>query len=141
VPGSGYSNASNAATASGSTGTGLTLDIKGLQAFDGLIDSNDCDGSGMELSTYNMKVTKNVVRNFFFGGGLTIDQGAYNFEVIGNRVHDSSGSDITGTFPSGIENWGERSVVSGNICYNNSSAGISHGGQRCIEQHLLRQWR
>ena len=109
----------------------------------GIINANHCDGSGVQADGHNMKVTNNVIHDFKFGGGITFNltddpndpllfDTIHDNEIIGNTIYKSTGIDVNDTWPNGIENWGKRTIISGNVCYDNSGSGIATAGLQCI---------
>lgn len=97
----------------------------------GSIDNNVCVNSGMNLRGSFIRVSKNNINGFGFGGGITTEQNSDSlFYIISeNTIINSTGIDVNATIPMGIENWGKYSVISGNVIYNCSGTGIDNGGQ------------
>jgi len=101
---------------------------------DGYIANNVINGWGTLFSGLNLIIESNTISQWGYGGGITINSDAYtnNAILIGNICEDSSGVDANATYPSGIECWAAQSIIQGNYCYNNSSAGIAFGGDKTI---------
>ena len=102
--------------------------------YNGVINANHCDGSAIQADGHDMKVTNNRVHDFKFGGGITVNPASSNHDnlICGNSVYNSTGRDISETWCNGIENWGPRTVISNNVCHNNSGSGIGNAASQCI---------
>ena len=110
----------------------LTMTIHN-RSYNGVINANHCDSSGMNLCGYDLKITKNIVHDFKYGAGITTEQdpNCHDLEIVGNTCHHGTGEDSNSTQCLGIENWAAHSVISGNICHDNDGSGIDQGGFRC----------
>jgi hypothetical protein len=93
--------------------------------------NNVCVGSAMYFEGQYYTVKGNHIRNWQFGGGITCavpPAGAENFVITDNVIAYSSGIDVNSTYPSGIEFWGNGSVISNNNISYMSGSGISFSG-------------
>ena len=101
-----------------------------VSGSDGDIVDNRCMGTGMDLAGSDVRVSRNRITNWAFGGGITVQPcvGATGFVITDNICHGGMGLDVNNTYPSGIEIWAANSVIAGNSCHGNSGFGIVVGG-------------
>ena len=100
----------------------------------GFIKGNYCSGSGMDLDCFSTRITENTVDTFKFGGGITTEQSAtcYGLIIANNHITGGTGTDVNSTVCPGIENWAAWSAITGNTIYLNAGTGIDQGGNRCV---------
>ncbi len=122
----------------GTVNTSDPLNPVVVEVYDGIINANHCHGAGIQADGRDKMVTNNLVHDFQFGGGITVNSDVqfpnanHDNVITGNTIYNGTGNDVTGTWCAGIENWGERTLISGNICHDNAGNGIHVGGQKCI---------
>lgn len=94
---------------------------------------NECIKSGTDFDGSNIDISHNMIYEWSFGGGVTMEATSttYKNRICDNEIYGSTGIDVNGYRPGGIENWGPFTVISGNRCRNNSGAGIDQGGAYC----------
>lgn len=127
-------------TASHSNGKAIWIGSSaGTAPSFGVIANNTIDGSNISLDGHDHRVTNNSVANWGYGSGLGVGinismlANNYNNVVQGNQFHDSmTGADASSAYPSGIENWAQRTVIISNVLWNNSGSGIGNGGPNSL---------
>lgn len=92
---------------------------------------NHLVNSGMNLDLNNSFITHNRVKGFGYGSGITMEASPTCHTNVqdGNIASGGVGIDENMTRPGGFENWGARSVMSGNISHNNTGGGFDQGGR------------
>ena len=96
----------------------------------GRFEGNTCLGWGTLFSGSDLVIVGNRISGHGYGGGITlnVDPSTSRPIICHNVIADSSGVDVNGAHPAGIECWSYASVIHGNICQNNSGAGIIFAG-------------
>lgn len=97
------------------------------------VSQNVCIGTGIFTGSSNGSFIDNLVTGWAYGGGIVLGVPPCNLtgiKVIGNTCVNSGayGVDVNNTYPDGIECWGQQSLIIGNVCSNNSGAGITASG-------------
>lgn len=102
-----------------------------LESSNGLIEGNLVNGFPVVVSGHDTKINNNIIKNVKFGGVITTSQDSFTYKnIISNNIlGPSSGVDVNGVEPQGIENWSPFSTIVGNIADTNSGAGIYNGAQ------------
>lgn len=107
---------------------------------DGVISGNTCVGGGLLISSGSVRIYGNDISGWNYGAGVTLNaEASPEAMVFGNTIHDSGkAADADGTYPNGIEDWGDGTVVADNNIYNVASSCIFSGnsqnqivGNRC----------
>ena len=96
------------------------------------ISGNRLVKSGIDADIIRSEISKNVISDWKFGAGITIEQSSNcNSIVISKNIcYGGAAIDVNGYRCGGIENWAPFSVVEGNICHSNFGSGIDQGGYR-----------
>lgn len=110
---------------------GIFCTISGGAVQNGSVTNNVLSGWGMILSGNDLKVKGNIVTNWGYGGGITVnsDSGTNRSILTGNTCTGSTGIDLNDTQPVGIECWSPYAIISDNVCSNNAGTGIAFGGR------------
>ncbi len=122
-------------TASANNGKAIWIGSSaGVPSYN-LIDGNVLVGTNMLVDGTGNKIIGNDVSGWGYGAGIGVGISTANVAtnldavVIGNYLHDSrAGTDASGVDPNGIENWSQRSLITGNIAARNWGYGIGNGG-------------
>lgn len=119
------------ATASTAYNQAFLLGSSSQPSKEGRFSHNTCLRSGTDFDGANIEIDNNDISGWSFGAGVTTEQSAssYRYTIRDNKCYGSTGTDVNGYKPGGIENWGSYSVITGNSCYSNSGAGMDQGGQ------------
>ena len=98
------------------------------------VDNNVIVNSAVNACVKKSKISNNYISNFKFGGGITIeiDPDAEDVTIVNNIITGGVGLDVNNTVALGLEVWAPRSVIIGNVVYNNEGTGIDFGGQHSI---------
>ena len=96
------------------------------------ISGNRLVKSGIDADIIRSEISKNVISDWKFGAGITIEQSSNCSSIVisKNICYGGAAIDVNGYRCGGIENWAPFSVVEGNICYSNFGSGIDQGGYR-----------
>ena len=83
------------------------------------VHSNTFVNCGMNVDTSFSSIIDNDISDFAYGSGITTEASAdsHNLTIMGNRAYNSTGPDMNGVTPAGIENWAADSTIIGNKCY------------------------
>jgi len=117
-------------TASISQNEAILVSTSAGEASNFKILGNRLVNSAMDVSLTRSEISKNVISNWKFGGGITTEQDPLcNTIVISKNIcYGGAAIDSNGYRCGGIENWAAFSVIEGNICFSNFGAGLDHGG-------------
>ena len=97
-------------------------------------NNNTINNTGMEISGARLTITGNKVTGWKYGAGIALGPDGYTHDnLIANNITSGGiGIDSDATYVAGLEIWSLRSIVTGNISFNNSGNGIMIGGQNSI---------
>jgi hypothetical protein len=92
---------------------------------------NVMNGCGLFSASGEGLVSNNICYNIAYGAGLAFgpEPTAKNNVITNNHCTGGFGFDENSTYTSGIENWTDDAIITGNYMSNNAGSGISHGGQ------------
>lgn len=122
-------------TASHSNGKGLWIGSSSGTPSGGVIDGNTLIGTNTLIDGNGHRIINNDISGWGYGSavglGISIANLANNRDnvVANNYLHDSMvGQDTSSAYASGVENWAQRTTITGNVVCRNSGTGIGNGG-------------
>jgi hypothetical protein len=112
----------------------ILISHSGRTSYGNRVEGNKCSGTAILIASAETSVSNNKVEDFGFGAGVTVEADAdtYKVRVEGNIISGGVGTDDNGYKCGGIEIWARDSVVRDNLCFENSGAGIDHGGKNNV---------
>jgi len=119
-------------TAATSQNQAILVSSSAGEASNFKISGNRLVKSGLDVSMVRSEISKNVISDWKFGAGITIEQDTLcNTLVIAENICSGGAAvDVNGYRCGGIESWAAFSVIEGNICFSNFGSGIEVGGLR-----------